>query len=258
MPVLEGTQTGLLAFRHLFAYEEHRSCEVVGVQAGVQSVPDDARQLVRSRRVLTEAESLSVLSAGGLSAVPCRLARDQEAVVEAAGKIGFPVVLKTSERGVLHKSDFGGVQLGIRDEYELRDAWRGDAPRDSARRCSSSRRSMDPSGIELVLGMSPRRAVRTYWLPSDWAGFGSRRCETRWTFLAPCSADRGEPPVALIARVRPAAWRGAVGFSVDLRGAGRARRAIQSRRRGRWRRGLPRSMSTHCLRLVMSSRCWMR
>ena len=186
VPVLEGTETGLLAFRHLFDFAAHRSCEVVEVQAGVQSVPDDARQLVRSRRVLTEAESLSVLSAGGLSAVPCRLARDEEAVVEVAGEIGFPVVLKTSERGVLHKSDVGGVQLGIRDEHELRDAWRAMHTRFGP--AVLVQPQVDTSrGVELFLGMVHDEQFG----PLVTVGLGGIWIETlrdAATFLAPCSA----------------------------------------------------------------------
>jgi acyl-CoA synthetase (NDP forming) len=186
VPVLEGTETGLLAFRHLFAFAALRSCVVVEAPASVPSLPDDARRLVQSRRVLTEAESLSTLSAGGLQAVPYRLALDEEAVADAAGELGYPVVLKTGEPGVLHKSDVGGVLLGIRNEHELRGGW-----------CTMDARfgpavlvqpQVDTSrGVELFLGMVHDEQFG----PLVTVGLGGIWVEAlrdAVTFMAPCSA----------------------------------------------------------------------
>ena len=49
----------------------------------------------------------------GIPAVQVRAADTREAALAAAGQIGYPVVLKTDEPGVAHKSDVGGVLLGL-------------------------------------------------------------------------------------------------------------------------------------------------
>ena len=41
-----------------------------------------------------------------------------------AGEIGYPVVLKISDRTILHKSDVGGVRLNLQNETALRSAYR--------------------------------------------------------------------------------------------------------------------------------------
>jgi acyl-CoA synthetase (NDP forming) len=51
------------------------------------------------------------------------LARDLDAAVTAAARIGFPVVLKAQSADLSHKSDAGGVVLGLKDAAELAAAW---------------------------------------------------------------------------------------------------------------------------------------
>jgi hypothetical protein len=52
-----------------------------------------------------------------------RSADSAGAVLAAAAQIGYPVVVKTAEPGVAHKSDAGGVVLGIRDAAGLEAAY---------------------------------------------------------------------------------------------------------------------------------------
>ncbi len=48
-----------------------------------------------------------------------RAAGDEHSVISAAGDCGYPVVLKTAKPGLLHKSDQGGVIVGVADEESL-------------------------------------------------------------------------------------------------------------------------------------------
>jgi acyl-CoA synthetase (NDP forming)/GNAT superfamily N-acetyltransferase len=57
----------------------------------------------------------------GVPFTPERVVGDVEAAVEAARELGYPVAAKLAGRG-LHKSDVGGVRLGLADESELRSA----------------------------------------------------------------------------------------------------------------------------------------
>jgi acetate---CoA ligase (ADP-forming) len=99
--------------------------------AGV--APASARAAIENARTrpspgpltwLTPGETEAVLDAYGIATVPGRVARDEDAAVAAAQAIGFPVVVKLLSSTVSHKSDVGGVRLNLRDEDEVREAWR--------------------------------------------------------------------------------------------------------------------------------------
>ncbi|MDD4952338.1 MAG: acetate--CoA ligase family protein, partial [Desulfovibrionaceae bacterium] len=51
------------------------------------------------------------------------LARTSDEAAAAAGKIGFPVVLKIASPDISHKSDVGGVKVGLKDPEEVREAF---------------------------------------------------------------------------------------------------------------------------------------
>jgi hypothetical protein len=72
-------------------------------------------------------------------------------VLAAAAEIGYPVVLKTGQPGIAHKSDAGGVVLGIRDPDGLAAAYAGMAGRLGPRVlvCETA-----GPGTELALGIT--------------------------------------------------------------------------------------------------------
>ena len=65
-------------------------------------------------------------------------------------RLGYPVACKTAEPGVLHKSDVGGVKLGLADEQALRDAYSDLSARLGPRALIAP---MARRGVELSLGM---------------------------------------------------------------------------------------------------------
>lgn len=80
-------------------------------------------QAIREKRaVLTEPEAAAVLSAYGIPQPREAVAMTEAEAVEAARHLGFPVVLKLCSPDILHKSDAGGVKLGLRDEAQVRSA----------------------------------------------------------------------------------------------------------------------------------------
>lgn len=54
---------------------------------------------------------------------PTRIAKDLREAVEAGKELGFPVVLKIVSREIIHKSDVGGVILGIAAPADLKEAY---------------------------------------------------------------------------------------------------------------------------------------
>jgi acetyltransferase len=76
------------------------------------------------RTILTEFESKEVLAAYGIPTVPTVMARTEDEAVQAAGGMGYPVVLKLLSETITHKTDVGGVQLNLRNAEAVRHAWR--------------------------------------------------------------------------------------------------------------------------------------
>ena len=70
--------------------------------------------------------------------------------VGAANELGWPVAIKTAAPGVQHKSDVGGVALGLADADALRTAYEDIAARLGPRVVVAP---MAPSGVEVALGV---------------------------------------------------------------------------------------------------------
>ena len=94
---------------------------VVPYTQGVDQVFDAAR--AEGRVDLGEIEAREVLKAYGLRIPESYVAGSAEEAAEHAEKIGFPVVMKIISPDILHKSDIGGVRVGIRDRQEAVDAY---------------------------------------------------------------------------------------------------------------------------------------
>lgn len=71
---------------------------------------------------LTEHEAKSLLAAAGVPVTREAQRAPTEDLAAAAAEIGFPVALKVVSRQVSHKSDAGGVQIGLADEHAVRAA----------------------------------------------------------------------------------------------------------------------------------------
>ncbi len=65
------------------------------------------------RTTLSESESKQAISAWGIAAPREILAQSADAAVDAAKKIGYPVVMKVDSPDILHKTEAGVVRLGL-------------------------------------------------------------------------------------------------------------------------------------------------
>ncbi len=70
---------------------------------------------------LTPTQVRELLEAYGIPVVPERIAATPDDAAAAAAELGFPAVVKSAEPGA-HKTETGGVALGLADEGEVRDA----------------------------------------------------------------------------------------------------------------------------------------
>jgi acyl-CoA synthetase (NDP forming) len=81
-----------------------------------------ARAQKESRNLLLH-EATAVLQAYGIPSARFAVAHSQDEAAVAALDFGFPVALKVISDQVIHKSDVGGVQLNLRNESAVRDAY---------------------------------------------------------------------------------------------------------------------------------------
>jgi acyl-CoA synthetase (NDP forming) len=137
VPVLEGTSTGLAALGHLLAYRDFLAGQgavdnPTPPPPASATLPHRGTRQRRARwrarlgdpgRPLDEAEGLALLADWGVPVVAAEVASGPEEALAAAERIGWPVALKTAAPGIAHKSDLGGVRLGLDGPERLAAAY---------------------------------------------------------------------------------------------------------------------------------------
>jgi len=117
----------------------------------------DPRQIIAAvraagRHVLLEDEAKSVLSHMGLPVNLCALAASEEEAVAAAETLGYPVAVKVRSPAVIHKSDAGGVWLGLGHAEAVRRAYREMAARWG--QVAVTVQPMAAPGVEVIAGVA--------------------------------------------------------------------------------------------------------
>jgi len=107
---------------------------------------------------LSEFDSLRFLKDAGLPVVDARLVESADAAEAAAAAVGFPVALKVASAEILHKSDVGGVALGLASAAALREAYaamaKGVAAKTGRAVKTFTVAPMISGGVETVLGVN--------------------------------------------------------------------------------------------------------
>ncbi|HLI43840.1 MAG TPA: acetate--CoA ligase family protein [Acidimicrobiales bacterium] len=146
IPVLEGTRSGLLALRHLLELRDFAG------RAPLLAPAIDEARATRAALLASGGDdplaALELLAQYGIAAPATRVACDREGAVAAAGKIGFPVAMKTAAP-IAHKSDVGGVMLHLDGPTAVGEAY--DRLARLGKRVTVA--AMAPEGVELSLGV---------------------------------------------------------------------------------------------------------
>jgi acetyltransferase len=113
----------------------------------------------QSENTLTGSDAMQVLSEYGFAVPKMTFAETGTEAVAAADEIGYPVVVKIASPDILHKSDIGGVRLGLNSASEVEQAF--EEVVSAARRFMPSALIMGvtvdqmvPRGKEVILGMA--------------------------------------------------------------------------------------------------------
>ncbi len=114
-----------------------------------------SRAHVENRKFLMEHESKQILENAGIKTTGGMVALSEDEAVEMSGDLGYPVVLKIVSPDVIHKTDFGGVKLDLKNEREVKEAYHDILSRFRDEKVIGvSVQKMAPPGVEAIVGVT--------------------------------------------------------------------------------------------------------
>lgn len=155
VPLFRSADRALRALRRVAQYGEALQRAARAQSNAIEAVPLPGA--VPPNGIFAEYQGKAWLARAGLTVPQGALASTADDAVAVARRIGFPVVLKAQASELPHKSDVGGVLVGLADEAALRTGWdqlfasvkhhRPELVLDGA-----LVEAMGPRGLELVVG----------------------------------------------------------------------------------------------------------
>ncbi len=131
IPTLPYPDTAARAFHDMWRHSENLRALYETPSLPTGDLRSDAQEraaallrgvLESGRTLLTEVESKQFLTAYDIPAVETHIAASADEAVRLARAIGYPVVLKVHSTSITHKSDVGGVRLGLDGDERVRQA----------------------------------------------------------------------------------------------------------------------------------------
>ncbi len=123
--------------------------------ASVKQVFDET--IKTDHKVITEEDSKSILKSYGISVPPYALVTSEAEAAKAAKKVGFPLVMKVVSPQILHKTDVGGVKVGIDNINDVKKTFKDMYGRLSKKKGVHVKgillEKMVPKGVELIVGL---------------------------------------------------------------------------------------------------------
>jgi acyl-CoA synthetase (NDP forming) len=96
----------------------------------------------------------ALLACYGIPLLETRLGTTVEGAEETARELGFPVVMKATRPGLVHKSELGAVRLGLSDESAVREAYQAIGRSLDEAEPQVALQRMVQTGVELVVGVA--------------------------------------------------------------------------------------------------------
>lgn len=113
----------------------------------------------QGRTLLTEIESKQLLKEAGINITETKLATSMKEAIALSKESGFPVVLKIASPDIIHKSDTGGVKIGLKNATQVSNAYKEIMASVKQRQPTAtidgiSVQPMAQPGVEVIIGMS--------------------------------------------------------------------------------------------------------
>lgn len=126
-PVYRFPENAAKAFAALYRYAEWMNRERLAPFTRTHK-RDKAAEIIGNcmasgQHYLGELEGLEILKCYGFEVLPTHLARDGKEACDIADMIEFPVVMKIVSPQIIHKSDVGGVKVGLHNKDEVKKAY---------------------------------------------------------------------------------------------------------------------------------------
>jgi acyl-CoA synthetase (NDP forming) len=159
LPVYPFPETAIRALSRAVEYAEWRE-RPQGVVPDLDGVDEPAVRAIVDDYVADQPAggwpppqaAARLLAAVGVTVLPVVAAASDHEVTAAAARCGYPVALKTAAPDVVHKTDVGGVRLGLADRHTLVRAY--DEMTETTGDPRVTVQPMAPNGVELVAGLN--------------------------------------------------------------------------------------------------------
>ncbi|WP_020590320.1 acetate--CoA ligase family protein [Kiloniella laminariae] len=151
IPVLDGIAPFLKAAKHLLNYRDFQARQEIGIPQPAEEVVHKWRSYLGRGTPMDECTAYQLLQDFGITVPASQLAHSAFETVIAARKIGYPVVVKTAESGINHKSDAGGVFLNLTNDAAVSSAYDQLSQNLGPRVMIAS--MIREKGVEMILGM---------------------------------------------------------------------------------------------------------
>jgi acyl-CoA synthetase (NDP forming)/RimJ/RimL family protein N-acetyltransferase len=214
LPVFPFPEAAVRALGHAMQYAEWRA-RPQGVVPDLNGLDlDGARTVVRRLLVdqpeggwLDPARSEALMGCAGIAVVPAVVAGSRNAVLEAGERLGYPLAMKTAAAGIVHKTDVGGVRLGITGQAELGTAY--DEIIAATGDPAVVVQAMAPSGVELVAGLVRDPLFGPVLMAGSGGVLTDLLADRRWRGLPLTDLDAAEMVRSLRCAPLLAGYRGA-------------------------------------------------
>ena len=159
LPVYQLPEDAVRSLGHACRYARWRR-EPASIKPGLPGIDRKAAQRIVAAALADGAAwqpvavTHALMASYGIPLLETRLATSAEHAEEVARDLGFPVVMKATRPGLVHKSDLGGVYLGLSDMSAVRDAYLAIARSLDEVEPEVALQSMVQTGVELVVGVA--------------------------------------------------------------------------------------------------------
>ncbi len=127
----------------------------------------------REATMLDAVTASEILAMAGITGKPPVFVANEDAAIEAARSIGFPVCLKIANPNVAHRSDVGGVHLNLKDDFSVAAAFRSLELGIRSDKPGALVQAMSQPGIEMIVGVQNN----SQFGPTVLVGSGGRTAE---------------------------------------------------------------------------------
>jgi acetyltransferase len=161
VPCYSFPTTAAKALGALYRYSKNRSRDI-GLPAVFPGINKKIAEVVLSqakkegKSYLSADRVYEILSAYGIPVADWWMAHDPEEAMNAATKIGFPVVLKAESANLIHKSDMGGVVINLKNAAEVKAAAEKMKQAFGEKGLNFLVQKFLPGGKELIAGVSTK------------------------------------------------------------------------------------------------------